>query len=529
MKKLPIGIQSFERLIKDNYYYVDKTEYIWKLITSGKAYFLSRPRRFGKSLLVSTIEAYFEGKKDLFTGLKIESLELTKPVAEQWESYPVIKFSLSGGQYDVENGLADNLSRIISESAENHEINTEDLLGSTLPVRFQSLIHELKKKTGLPVVVLVDEYDKPMLVNLLTHSEVLEKNRALYKGFFSGLKDVDEDIKFVFFTGVTKFSKVSIFSDLNQLQDISLRNEYSAICGITEKELTDDFEDEINAFGLSNGLDVKETVAQLKNMYDGYHFSADSEGIYNPFSLLNSLSSKKFGRYWFETGTPTFLVEKLISSNKPVQDLSDGVQATEQRLSQYRADDLDFVPLFYQSGYLTITGYDKRFNEYTLSYPNDEVKYGFLESLIPMINASVVDSPDDSFSARAMIMYLKKNETDSFMRMLKALLSSIPYYEGTAPSNEQQWRNILYAVFEVLGQYVRAEVHSSRGRSDCILENEKDIYIFEFKQDKTAEEALSQINDKGYAEPYLTKGKTIIKIGVNFSSSLGTIEKWVVG
>lgn len=525
MSKLPIGIQSFEDIRKNNYLYVDKTKYIWDLIETGKVYFLSRPRRFGKSLFLSTLEAYFRGGKELFRGLDIEKLEGTRE--KPWVSYPVLHFSLSGGAYDTEQGLIDQLNNVLINAMKEYSIDSSAINGETLPVRFFNILCALHDATGRQVVVLLDEYDKPLLTNIVSCPDMEEKNRTIFKSFFSVLKDADAHLKFVFVTGITKFSKVSIFSDLNQLKDISLLPKYGAICGITEQEVRDNFQEDIDALAKSQGLSQKAALEELARMYDGYHFSRSEVGVYNPFSLLNALSDEYLGRYWFETGTPTFLYKKLVESKRSVQEFSDGVTATESRLGNYLFDDYDLVPLYYQAGYLTITGYDSKFKTYTLSYPNDEVKYGYLESLIPIANASY-QAPDATFSADKMIGYLRDNNPEPFMQMLQALLASVPYYEGKAPVNEQQWRNILYAIFVVLGQYVRSEVHSSRGRSDCILENDRYVYIFEFKQDKTAEEAIEQIDANGYAVPYAASQKKVVKIGANFSTKMQTLDKWII-
>lgn len=527
MRKLPIGIQSFEKLRKDGYLYVDKTEYIWNLVNSGTVYFLSRPRRFGKSLLISTMQAYFEGKKELFDGLAIATHEAEKPAEEQWGTYPLILFSLSSGEYSTEDGLRDQMKNSMQRSMEKYGVSEEAVFGETLPVRFSNLIRRLKEKTGRPVVVLVDEYDKPLLANMSVNPEQLERSRTIYKEFFSTLKDMDAYLKFVFFTGVTKFSKVSIFSDLNQLRDISLLDEFSGICGITEEELKKNFQDNIQTLAAAQNLTYEETLDQLARTYDGYHFSSQSEGVYNPFSLLNAFAAKEFGRYWFETGTPTFLIQTLRSNGLDVQDFSAGVTATAEQMMDYRAEDPDVIPLFYQAGYLTIAGYEPLFREYTLRFPNEEVKYGFLSFLLPRVNAAYVNT-SGPFSAGKMIRALQKGDAESVMTMLQALLASIPYYEGQAPQNEQQWRNLLYAVFSILGQYVRAEIHTSRGRSDCILENEAFVYIFEFKQDQSADDALQQIEEKGYAAPYASSGKSIVKIGANFSMEKKTIDEWKI-
>lgn len=525
MRKLPIGIQSFENIRNDGYVYVDKTEYIWQMVQEGKVYFLSRPRRFGKSLLISTMQAYFEGRKDLFEGLSIAEHEAEKPEEEQWVSYPVIHVDFTGGDYHTPQGLDYVLTNYFNRLEEKYSLEDGSHLDN--PIRFSNLIENIRKKTGKQVVVLVDEYDKPLL-DVMADDPVQENaNRSRIKAVFSVLKKQDENLKFVFLTGVTKFSKVSIFSDLNQLRDISLTDEASGICGITETELRGNFNDNINTFAVAQNITYEDALLQLGKTYDGYHFSSRSDGVYNPYSLLNAFASKKFGRYWFETGTPTFLIRKLQESGIDVQDFSAGVRATESRLVNSRADEFDLIPLYYQSGYLTIKDYDPVFQEYVLSYPNEEVKYGYLDALIPTVSAEYASRESD-FSAGRMVCALQQGDVETVMTMLQALLASIPYYEGQVPQNEQQWRNLLYAIFSILGQYVKAEVHSSRGRSDCVLENDQYVYIFEFKQDKSADEALQQIEEKGYAVPYAASGKQIVKIGANFSMQKKTLDEWKI-
>lgn len=384
-RNLPVGVQSFEKIRRKHYLYVDKTAYIWNLVQSGEVYFLSRPRRFGKSLLISTMEAYFLGKRELFDGLAIRKLE-DESGENAWQAYPVIRFSLSGGDYHTEDGLSDRLNKIIENSAAQYNLKDEFAIsGRTLPVRFQSLIEQLYAKTGRQVVVLVDEYDKPLIETMTVDTSQEERNRQLYKGFFSILKDEDEYLKFVFFTGVTKFSKVSIFSDLNQLEDISLTDDYSGICGITENELAENFRPEIELLSKTLRTDEEGCIQKLKKMYDGYHFSAAGVGVYNPFSLLSALKQRKMGQFWFSTATPTFLVNKLRESAFTPEQLTEGVEIEEMNLTDYQADDPDPIPLFYQSGYLTITGFDTEFQAYKLSFPNDEVKYGFLNSLAKVV------------------------------------------------------------------------------------------------------------------------------------------------
>lgn len=525
MSKLSIGVQSFEDLRRNGYLYVDKTMYISQLVESGKVYFLSRPRRFGKSLLISTLEAYFRGQKELFEGLAIADDEAKKPEDQQWIEYPVLKFGLSGGEYQSASGLEKRLEYFLNSFEKTYGI--EHLEKLDLPTQLQHCLEEAYRITGRQTVVLVDEYDKPLLENLEVNTLQEEKNRTLFKGFFSVLKDEDQYLKFALFTGVTKFSKISIFSDLNQLEDISLSLDYSGLCGITEKEMKDHLTEDICRMADANRLSPDECLLALRDMYDGYHFSAGGTVVYNPFSLFCALKQRRFESFWFGTGTPTFLVRKLRQSGIPVQNLSNGVQATEDQMNDYRADAADVVPLFYQSGYLTITGYDPKFREYTLSFPNSEVKYGYLNSLIPMVSPKYM-AETGSFSASRMIRYLHDDDLQPLMAMLQALLASIPYHEGKAPADEQQWRNVIYAIFTVLGQYVRAEVHSAGGRSDCIVENDSNIYVFEFKQDKSAEEALQQIEDKGYAFPYAASGKKIVKIGANFSTEKKTLDDWKV-
>ncbi len=523
MRRLPVGIQSFADLRRNGYVYVDKTEYIWNLVSQGKAYFLSRPRRFGKSLLVSTLEAYFKGEKELFRELRMEEMEETRPEELRWTEYPVIRFSLSGGMYEEAEGLRFSLEEVLRQTEIRYGIDSP---GETdISARFRRDLRELYQKTGKQVVVLVDEYDKPLLDPMTVNSHQEQENRSLYRGFFSVLKDQDEYLKFVFFTGVTKFSKVSVFSDLNQLRDISLLPEFSGICGITEAELEDNFSEEIQNLAEAQNMSTEEAKNTLCRMYDGYHFSRNSMGVYNPFSILSAFADRSFGSYWFESGTPTFLVRILNQWGGPVQDLTTGVAASESRLKNFRADDSDLIPLFYQSGYLTISGYDQRFREYTLTFPNDEVKYGFLQFLIPKINNGT-EAPDTEFSASKMIRYLENGETNAFLQMIRALLSSIPYHEGQPPQNEQQWRNLIYVLFAVLGQYIAAEEHSSRGRCDFRAVCGSYVYIFEFKQDESPEAALQQIHDKGYAEPWRSGSRQIMLIGANFSSGKRTLDNW---
>lgn len=523
IRKLPVGVQSFEKIRNGNYIYIDKTDYIWNLVQTGTVYFLSRPRRFGKSLLISTMEAYFAGRKELFDGLAIKEREDSKG-EEAWQAYPIVKFSLSGGDYHSSDGLARTLETSLAQCESRYGI---EKIENDLPNRFRVLIEKLYVKTGRPVVVLVDEYDKPLLETMIVNKEQEEKNRRLYKGFFSVLKDEDQYLKFVFFTGVTKFSKVSIFSDLNQLNDISMMDEVSGMCGISEAELLGVFGPEISAMARAQEMTEEECIAKLRQMYDGYHFSKKGIGVYNPFSLLNAFMKKDFGSYWFETGTPTFLINKLRDSDFTPEQFTDGVEATELMLMDYRADNPDPIPLFYQSGYLTISGFDREFRIYSLKFPNAEVKYGFLQSLAPYVLGE--KDAERPLSARKMVLDLRNGRLDSFMTRLAALFAGIPYPERKGKNYEGEWRDQVFLIFTLLGQNVKCEVHSAAGRADCIVETDGYVYIFEFKLDKSADEALDQIEAKGYAAPYQADRRKVFKIGVNFSAEKRNIGEWKIG
>ncbi len=529
MRKLPIGIQSFENLRKDGYIYVDKSDYIYSLVHTGKVYFLSRPRRFGKSLFLTTLKAYFEGKKELFTGLKIESLEKDNPDA--WKKYPVIYLNFAQNNFSKETSLEKNINLQLCEYEKLYEVPscyTDPLDSTDFAGRFINIVQTARKKTGLPVVVLIDEYDKPLL-DAQNNEELVNENRETLRGLYVTLKALDEDLKFVFLTGVTKFSKVSIFSDLNQLNDISLTEQYSEICGITEEEMLLNLKPEIDAFAQKNGLSKEECVERLEKMYDGYHFHHNGQGVYNPFSLLNALYAKEFSYYWFATGTPTFLIKKLQESTMNYMDFTNGAEATSQELQDYRNDNPNPIPLFYQTGYLTIKGYDKEFGVYLLKYPNDEVKYAFINSLAPSIlNIERSNGLDVVSFARD----IKKGDIESVMNRFKSLFALLPYTTSKKEKEdtivEQNFQNVFYLVFTLLGQWSRVEETSSFGRADCVLENGNNVFIFEFKRDKSAEDALKQIEDAKYTERYKTSGRRIVKIGASFSTKERNLAEWKI-
>ena len=517
-RRLPIGVQSFVSLREGGFLYVDKTRYIHELVHGGKQYFLSRPRRFGKSLFLSTLKAYWEGKRELFEGLAIEGLEKGNEGA--FEPYPVFYFDFNGQNYQA-MALEDVLDGMLSEW---EEICGCEKKGS-LSDRFKKLMKIAREKTGKGCVVLVDEYDKPLL-EVLENDSLEEHNKAVFKGFFGTLKSYDEYLRFVFITGVTKFSKVSIFSDLNQLQDISLYEDYSAVCGMTEEEIRSCFQPELQRMAAKHKLDEEGCLQKLAQMYDGYHFYPDSPGVYNPFSVLNALQQREFEAYWFATGTPTFLVRRLKNMHFDVRQLENGtVEATSGMLSDYRADNPDILPLLYQTGYLTAVGFDRQARLYSLGFPNEEVKYGLLSSLFPeYAPSSVPGSGKDIFTLRRRIL---AGDAEGMGDVFSALFDSIPYTTKDAPF-EHYFQMVLYLVFTLLGQYVHCEVHSSKGRADCILETDEFVYIFEFKVDKSAQEALAQIEEKGYALPYAADKRQLFKIGVSFDGEARKLAEWEV-
>ncbi|MBQ9008740.1 MAG: ATP-binding protein [Clostridia bacterium] len=518
-RKIPVGIQSFEKMIESRNLYVDKTAYVYRLVHTNAPYFLSRPRRFGKSLLLSTIKAYWEGRKELFSGLKIEELEKDNPDA--WQSYPVFYFDFNGKNYQNGQALETVLDSLLS--------NWEDIWGAStekgLEERFKKLLRKASEQTGRRCVILVDEYDKPLL-ETMESSDLVEHNKAVFKGFFSTLKSEDANIQFIFITGVTKFSKVSIFSDLNQLRDISMVSDYSELCGITEDELKHTFMPEIEALAKEQELTGEECLSRLKQTYDGYLFHEKGERVYNPYSLLTALADREFGAYWFATGTPSFLVKRLRRSGFDPRKFTDGtLYANKRMLTDYRDDNPDPVPLLYQTGYLTIAGFDKRKASYTLAFPNEEVKYGFLENLLPEYVTGV--SAGSGMDILTLTEYLENGKTEDIRNVFQALFAGIPYPTNEVPF-EHDFQAVVYITMTLLGQYVHCEQHTSLGRIDCVVETKNYIYLFEFKRDDSADAALRQINDMHYADKYAADKRKLYKIGVNFDSGTRQLQEWKV-
>ncbi|WP_029545552.1 ATP-binding protein [Selenomonas sp. AB3002] len=518
-RKLPIGVQSFDILRQENFLYVDKTSYIYDLAHSGRQYFLSRPRRFGKSLFLSTLAAYWEGKKELFAGLSIEKMEEGSENA--FQPYPVFYFDFNGENYQQDTALEDALDKMLQKWEALYDCVPQ----GSLSARFQTLLMKAKAETGKKCVVLVDEYDKPLL-EVLENKEREEHNKAVFKGFFGTLKSYDAYLQFVFITGVTKFSQVSIFSDLNQLEDISFDEEYSAICGLTQEEIEQNFQLELKQLAEKHKLTEDEALQKLAAMYDGYHFFPGCPGLYNPFSLLNALKKRQFKAFWFSTGTPTFLVKRVQEARLNANRFTDKTLCADMdALTDYRYENPDPVPLLYQTGYLTIQGFNERRQVYILGFPNDEVKYAFLKSLLPAYTpAAIANRGTDVF---ALCDCLEAGDTDGARDILTALFAGIPYTTDAAPF-EHYFQSVLYIVFTLLGQFVQCEVHSSRGRADCILETEEFIYIFEFKLDKSAQEALAQIEEKVYAAPFAADQRQLFKIGVSFDSEKRNLSEWLV-
>ena len=513
IRKFPIGIQNFESLINDGYVYVDKTALVYRMATTGRYYFLSRPRRFGKSLLLSTIEAYLSGKKELFKGLAIEKLE------QKWEEHPILHLDLNTENYKEPDSLRRRLDSTLSYWEQLYGTRAVE---TSLPLRFEGIVRRACEKTGHRVVILVDEYDKPML-QAIGNETLQAEYRNLLKAFYSVLKSQDRYIKLAFLTGVTKFGKVSVFSDLNNLNDISMDYRYMDICGITDKELHENFDGDVALLGERNGLTKEECYVKLKEQYDGYHFDYDTVGLYNPFSIFNTLSKLKFSDYWFETGTPSFLVYLLKHSNYRLD------RITEEQVSGDLLNSIDSmsrnpIPVIYQSGYLTIKGYDPRFRVYRLGFPNKEVEEGFMEYLLPFYaNVDKIESP---FQIMKFVHEIEQGDYNAFFRRLQSFFADTPY--ELVRDLELHYQNVLFIVFKLIGFYVKAEYHTAEGRIDLMLQTDRFIYIMEFKLEGTADEALQQIEEKQYALPFIKDSRKLFKIGVNFSAKTRNIEEWKV-
>ncbi len=510
----PIGVQSFRKLRETGCIYVDKTADIYNLITGGTYYFLSRPRRFGKSLLVSTLEEFFRGNRELFKGLAIDSL-----VPETWEEHAVLHFDMSPQTYTTLQALDDHLDKNLRtyEAIYGHDEHDK-----SMPHRFESLIDHAYEATGRRVVVLIDEYDVP-IIRCMNNQEFLDHNKALLHDFYGVMKAKDAKLRFVLLTGVGKLGKLSVFSGLNNILDISILPKYSSICGITEDELHRYFEDGVRELAASHGWSTERTYDELKQMYDGYHFAEDLKDIYNPFSILNCLATQKLGSYWFQSGTPTHLLHVLKTSEDDLSKLN-GTTISAETLDSADVIQYQPTPFMFYTGYLTIKSYDERRRRYTLRYPNAEVEQGFIGSLLPLISSkNVVTTDNFVYNCCDMI---DENRIDDFMKAMKAFYAGIPY--DLESRNEYFYQNVMYCVAKLLGYYVQAEYHTSAGRIDLVLGNRDTVYVIEFKLDGSAEEALAQIEDKGYTMPFAIDSRRVVKVGANFDPATRTLEKWIV-
>ncbi len=509
----PIGIQNFEDIRRGGYVYVDKTGLIYKLAATGKYYFLSRPRRFGKSLLVSTMEAYFQGKKELFEGLAVASLE------KDWVEYPVLHFDLSGASYTDMEALNDKIGRQLETLESRFGVVKKY---KTFSVRFDNLIECAFNKTGRQVVILIDEYDKPVIDNL-DRPELQDKMREMLRGFYGVMKGHGGFIRFGFLTGVTRIGKMSVFSDLNNLTDISMDKEYSDICGVSETDLNAYFTESVKELAEANGLNEEECRGRLALMYDGYHFHQKAIGVYNPFSLLNTFKVKEFKEYWFETGTPSFLIKVMKNTSYDITSLSEQ-EADSSLLTDLDSVFLNPVPLLYQSGYLTIKGYDEDFQMYRLGFPNREVKHGFLNYL--MRYYTPVGSETPMMLISRMTRDIRGGNPESFMTRLDALFARTDYrIQG---ESEKDFQYAMYIIIELMGEYVETERTTSNGRIDILIKTKDYVYIIEIKTDSTPDEALAQIEERGYARPFTDDHRKIFKIGVNFSTANRRIDGWKV-
>ena len=511
-KLYPIGIQNFESLRKDGYLYVDKTALIYQLAKRGRYYFLNRPRRFGKSLLISTLEAYFQGKRELFQGLAMEELE------KEWLQHPILHLDLNIEKYDSIESLGNILNNALTRW---EKIYGDEPSEASFSLRFAGIIRRAHELTGQRVVILVDEYDKPML-QAINNEELQREFRNTLKPFYGALKTMDGDIKFALLTGVTKFGKVSVFSDLNNLNDISMDKQYVSLCGMTEEEIHRYFEDDLRRLATAQDMTYEETCTRLKEAYDGYHFRQNSEGIYNPFSVLNTFAKQEFGSYWFETGTPTYLVELLKQNHYNLEQMSHE-ETNSEVLNSIYADESP-IPVIYQSGYLTIKDYDPRFKNYILGFPNREVEEGFIKFLMPFYtNVNKVESP---FEIQQFTREIESGQPDAFLRRLQSFFADTPY--ELIRDLEVHYQNVLFIVFRLVGFYVKAEYHTSEGRVDLVLQTDRYIYVMEFKLEGSAEEALQQIEAKHYARPFEADSRQLFKIGINFDNNTRNIERWIV-
>ncbi|MDE5791724.1 MAG: ATP-binding protein [Muribaculaceae bacterium] len=516
--KYPVGVQSFELIRTGGYVYIDKTDVIHHLVSNGSYYFLGRPRRFGKSLLISTLEAYFQGRKDLFKGLAIERLE-----PGEWNSFPVVRIDLSGQNFNSSGEFSNYMRGYLEDIEARYGVSTN---ADDISTKFRRLVQSLHSKYGKKVVILIDEYDSPLTRNV-NNQELQELVREEMQGFYSGIKPLAEHIHFCMLTGVTKYGKLSIFSTLNNLDDISFDEAYSAICGITEEELHIYLDAGMNRLAEKYGISSPVAYDRIKDYYDGYHFSEKLIDIYNPFSVMSALSKERLGEYWFETGTPAMLVDFLRNPQKEIPELN-GIRVRRETISNISLFQPQFVALLYQTGYLTIKDYDPMRDRYTLDFPNREVKSGFFSSLLP-IYAQLQRSETDSVSENILDAIIE-GEPEKLISCLSTFLASIPsgLHKHTG-KYESHYQLILYLLFRLIGTSVTVEYQTSDGFIDILIKTTNYIYLMELKLDASATEALAQIEEKGYALPFLTDSRPLFRIGLSFDSKTKRIKEFLIG
>lgn len=516
--KYPIGVQSFEEIRTEGYLYIDKTDLIHKLISEGKYYFLSRPRRFGKSLLLSTIEAYYRGRRDLFKGLAIDSL------TDEWEPYPVLHIDLNTSKYDTPEELHYIIDDMLKAWEEQYSISEP---APTFALRFGHIIENAHRITGKKVVILIDEYDKPLTESILDMELSESFRNDELRAVYSNLKSKDRHIEFAMLTGVTRFSRMTIFSGLNNLLDITMSEDFEAICGITEREMRESFTTGITGIAERYSITYEEALDRLREWYDGYQFSDRHLDLYNPYSLLCAFRNRKFEPYWCSTGTPSFLARLLTNQEYELEALQD-MEVEKSTLSQIDSFMDDPTALLFQTGYLSIKEWDAERQAYMLGFPNLEVKKGFLEYLYRYI----VNRHAKNMTLRSSLSMLKfrddviKGDPEGFMRRLEALMATLNL--DPRGNMEAHYQNAVYLVFTLMGFMAGLEIHSARGRSDMVVVTERFVYVFEFKTDGTAQEAIDQIEERGYAVPWLASGKTIFRIGVNFDTRARSLTPWII-
>ena len=514
VNKYPVGIQTFEKIRKGNYLYIDKTKYIVDFLTKGMTYvFLSRPRRFGKSLFASTLQAYFEGRKELFEGLAIVGYE------KEWVKHPVLHFDMSGAKHFDAEALKHYLDLQLIPYEELYGKNENEIYPNE---RLDGIVKRANKQTGQKVVVIIDEYDAPLL-DVVHEKDNLAQLRLIMQNFYSPLKKLDPYLEFTFITGITKFSQLSIFSELNNLDNISMFDQYSAICGISKTELTTVMKPDVEGLGKALGMTYEECLEELRKYYDGYHFSEHSEDVFNPFSLIRAMNGQKIESYWFGSGTPSYLIKSLQKYHVNVMDIEKkGCNVDDFDVSPEQMTSA--LPLLYQSGYLTIKKYKPLTKSYQLGYPNREVKIGMLKSLAPNYLSPV--SIDNNGLVADFVEMLYDGDLEGAMVRLKAYLASIS--NRLSNKNERDFQTVFYLIFNLMGAFILVEEDSAIGRADAVVHTPNAIYVFELKYDGSAEEAVRQIDDKGYLIPYSADGKRLYKIGVNYDSLQRTIGDWIV-